>query len=289
MALYSRHLARHGLTAAQILLTREDFSDRGRYLNARNTLLALLRMKAVPIINENDTVATEEITLGENDRLSALVGNLVEAQLLILLTDVEGLILKEPGQRREVVPTVAEITEDTYECVWERKQTGLTVGGMRSKIMAAEIATAGGQSAIIANGSETDIIVRLLKGEELGTFFPARAAPIRGRKRWLGQAAIPKGKVIVDDGARAALMERGKSLLPIGIVSVSGNFGAGELVSICAADGKEFARGLTNYPSAELLQVKGLRSSEIRQTLGSCPYDEAVHRDNLVVARSKDG
>ena len=285
MGLYSHHLADHGLNSAQLLLTREDFSERHRYLNARNTILSLLRMGAVPIINENDTVSTEEITFGENDTLSALVGGLVEAQLLILLTDVEGLVRKDAGQAQEVVKTISKITPETYKCVWEKKKSSLTVGGMESKLKAAEIATEAGQSVIIANGNEPDIVPRLLKGEELGTFFPAKEEPIRGWKRWLGRAAILRGKVTVDDGATDALVERGKSLLPAGVVGVTGDFEAGELVSICTASGREFARGLSNYSSADLLRIKGLQCSEIRRVLGYCPYDEAVHRDNLLVLK----
>ena len=283
MAFYSHHLADHGLNSAQLLLTREDFGERPRYLNARNTILSLLKMGAVPIINENDTVSTEEITFGQNDTLSALVGRLVEAQLLVLLTDVEGLVQKGAGGGHEVIGTIEKITEETYNCVWERKTSELTVGGMRSKLMAAEIAMEGGQSVIIADGNEPDVVLRLLEGEELGTFFPAGAEPIRGKKRWLGRAAISKGKITVDDGARDALIQRGKSLLPSGIVEVTGSFEAGELVSICTAKGEEFARGLSNYSSADLLRIKGLQCSDIRRVLGYCPYDEAVHRDNLLV------
>jgi len=286
MAFYSRHFSVHGLKSAQLLLTREDFSERHRYLNARNTILALLKTDSIPVINENDTVSTDEITFGDNDKLSALVANLVEAQLLILLTDVKGLVQKGAGRAREVVGTVEKITEETYNCVWDGKKSGLTVGGMGSKLMAAEIATEGGQSVIIADGNEPDIVLRLLKGEELGTFFPAGAEPIRGRKRWLGRAAISKGKVIVDDGARDALVQRGKSLLPSGIVEITGGFEAGALVSICTAKGEEFARGLSNYSSADLLRIKSLQSSAIRRVLGYCPYDEAVHRDNLLVLRN---
>jgi len=285
MAFYSRRLANHGLNSAQLLLTREDFGERRRYLNARNTILSLLRMDTVPVINENDTVSTEEITFGENDTLSALVGGLVEAQLLVLLTDVEGLVQKGRGKGHEVVKTIEKITQETYNCVWEEKASDLTVGGMRSKLTAAEIATEGGQSVIIADGNQRDIVPRLLKGEELGTFFPGREEPIRSRKRWLGRAAISKGKITVDDGAREALIQRGKSLLPSGIVGVSGSFEAGELVSICTANGEEFARGLSNYSSADLLKIKGVQCSDIERALGYCAYDEAVHRDNLLVLR----
>ncbi len=283
MRAWEAALARRGLTAAQILLTREDLRDRERYLNARNTLFALLRLGVVPVINENDTVAVEEIRFGDNDGLSALVAGLVDAGLLVLLTDQDGLYDRDPRQGpaqlvRLVLPGDAPAAA--------AKPGPLGSGGMDSKVRAGRSASEMGIAAVIASGLKPKALEAVLAGEEEGTWFVPEIRPLEKRKAWLAFASHPKGEVRVDQGAREALVGRGKSLLPSGVRALTGVFEAGDAVSL-TQDGREFARGLTNFSSRDLERIKGLKTSEVEAVLGHKPADEVVHRDNLALTGGK--
>jgi len=277
MGLYIQAFARRGLAAAQVLLTREDLNSRQRYLNARNALFALLQNRAVPVINENDTVAVDEIRVGENDTLAALVAALVEADLLVLLSDVQGL-LDEGGQ---VIPEVPDIARVAHLAGGPGSAVGS--GGMVTKLQAARIAARCGATTVITHGRRDGVICALLEGERLGTVFPPSEHRLRARKRWNAFGARPRGAIIINEGARRSLVEEGHSLLPAGIVAVEGRFQAGDLVRIEDEEGRELARGLTNYASQDLAAVRGLHTDEVANYLGACDFEEAVHRDNLVV------
>jgi len=269
---------------AQVLLTHEDLRQRARYLNARNTLLTLIRLGTVPIINENDTVSVEEIKLGDNDSLSAMVADLVQADLLLILTDIEGLYTADPC----IDPTatfLAEIPRVTpaIEAMGGMPNHAVARGGMFTKIQAAKKLAASGIPTIVANGFRPGIIAALLAGETLGTLFHPERRLWRGRKRWIVTTLRPRGALFVDEGAKAAVVSKGKSLLPSGILSVDGEFEFGDLVRCCDQSGKEFGRGLVNYPGREVRLIKGLHTSKIEATLGHKYCDEVIHRDNLVV------
>jgi glutamate 5-kinase len=282
---YERTLRQFGHHAAQILLTAEDIDHRLRYLNARNTILTLFEYGAVPIINENDTVSVEELqtTFGDNDRLAALVANLIQAPLLVLLSDVEGLYDGDPRQPgAKVIELVERFDESLFDLVRD-KQTGLSKGGMASKLRAARITTAAGGNVIIASGRQPGALRKILAGQPVGTLFLAQGPLITARKRWIGFSAQPRGSLILDPGACEAIRTQGRSLLAIGIVDVMGEFDRGDVVALCDADGRELARGLTNYSSQELQKIKGLRTTQIAQVLGQCPYDEVIHRNNMVL------
>jgi len=284
VAHYERHFGRHGLHAAQILLTREDFDDRQRYLNASNTLHALLDFPCVPVVNENDTISTDEIKFGDNDRLAALVAHMVRAELLVLLTSVPGLYAQRPGPQGEaaVLDVVESIDEDIEQLVYDEK-TPDGLGGMDSKLQAARIATQAGEAAVIADGRDPEILDQLVSGEAVGTLFVPRAEPLSSYKRWLRFTSRPRGTLQVDEGARRALIERGKSLLPIGVSRVEGEFEPGDVVRVVGPDGTEVARGLANYSGEEMRRIKGCQSSEIERILGHRDYDEVIHRDNLAL------
>lgn len=285
---YDQALAPFGSYAAQVLLTADDLNHRTKYLNARNTLLAALRLGATPIINENDTISTEELatTFGDNDRLAALVSTLLQAELLILLSDVAGLYDRDPSDpEAAIVPTVSRIDDAIWGLVRDKK-SGLSKGGMASKLEAARIVTTSGGSCIIASGKEPAVLQRILACHSEGTLFLPQGGGVVSRKVWLGFSSKPLGKLLLDDGACKAVCERGSSLLAAGIQDVQGSFERGDVVSLCDAQHKEIGRGLTNYTSDELLQIKGLRSDRIQQVLGACPYGEAIHRDNLMVTGS---
>jgi glutamate 5-kinase len=281
---YEECLVRHGIPTAQLLLTAGDFDNRARYLNARNTLFTLLDWGCLPIINENDTVSVAEIRWGDNDHLAAMVTNLIRAPLLVLLTNVDGLFSADPGidPSATVVQTVPSIDAAVLEKAGSTKST-LGSGGMRSKLRAARLATAAGETVIMANGSTPGILDAIFSSEPVGTLFLPHASSLPSWKRWLGYTAQPRGRVIVDAGARRAVEKQGRSLLPIGVVQVSGPFHKGDVVSICDPDGVEFARGLTNYASGPADKIRGLRTDQIAEVLGACPYEEVVHRDNLAV------
>ena len=286
---YNKALAAHGLSAAQVLLTAEDLRDRTRYLNVRNTLLAVFRVGAVPIINENDTVSVEElqISFGDNDRLAALVTNLLRAPLLVLLSDVEGVYDRhplEPGA--QVLSTITNLAAARGELVHDTLQVGglrLSTGGMASKLRAAGIAASAGENVIIAAGRRPDVLTDVLAGEEVGTLILPEGRSIDSRKRWIGWSARPAGKLTLDDGARAAVVAQGRSLLAVGVRGVEGDFVKGDVVSLCDVAGTEFARGLINYAAPEMEKIAGQSTERIADLLGHCPYDEVVHRDNLVL------
>lgn len=280
MRAYEKALARYDLHAAQLLLTRSDVDHRVRYLNIRNTLANLHELNAIPIINENDPVAVDEIRFGENDVLSALVCNLVEADALIILTVVDGLLAEG-----ELVEMVDAVDSKVYSLVSGSKST-LGSGGMMTKLQAMQMVTDAGSIAAIANGRVRNVLLRLLDGERLGTVFVPARSRMSARDRWIRLVARPTGTVTIDAGAAKALCASGKSLLPIGVVEITGRFERGDIVRIVNAAGDELARGLVNYSAGELDKIKGLRSSKIMQVLGQAPYDEAVHRDNLVLTGS---
>ena len=283
---YDSMFAEEGVVAAQALLTRRDLSDRLSYLNARNTLLAMLHYRVVPVINENDTVALEEVAesrIGENDTLAALVANLVDAQMLFLLMTRDGLFSADP----DVQPDAQLIRRvDHIDATVESYAGGAAIrgsGGMVTKISAARLATAGGTDVVIANGLEPNVIVRLAQGEEIGTFFPANADRLESRKRWILSGLSIRGSVIVDDGAARAIRERNTSLLPAGVRDITGAFERGEPVEIVSAESRRIACGITNYSSQELLAIRGAKSGDIVSILGHDYGAEAVHRDNLVL------
>lgn len=282
---YDRSLRAYRRHAAQILLTADDLDDRTRYLNVRNTILTLLEYGAVPIINENDTVSVEELqtTFGDNDRLAAMVTNLIRAPLLILLSDVDGLYDGDPqSEGARLIPTITKLDESIFALVRDRL-TGLSKGGMASKLAAARIATMAGENVIIANGRTPGTLRRILAGETVGTLVVAHGLSIPSWKRWIGFTAQPRGHLVLDHGARQAIEKQGRSLLAIGVLDAAGNFNKGDVVSLRDASGIEFARGLSNYGCAEVLKIKGLKTEAIAAALGHCPYQVVVHRDNIAV------
>jgi glutamate 5-kinase len=280
---YDRTLRKHGRRAAQVLLTADDLDHRIRYLNVRNTLLMLLQLGAIPIINENDTVAIDELmtTFGDNDRLAAMVTNLLRAPLLIILSDVEGLYDGDPADpSSRVISVVTQLDQRTLALARDRR-SGLSKGGMASKLAAARIVTQAGENMIIASGSRPGVLADVFQGREVGTLILAQGKTISPWKRWIAFSAKPRGQVMVDAGARTAIAQQGKSLLAIGIQSVQGPFDKGDVISICDGLGNEFARGLTNYRHAEIELIRGLPSDQIGQRLGHRQYEEVIHRDNL--------
>jgi len=281
--LYDDALRKHGLHAAQLLLTANDFKSRRRYLNVRNTLYTLFEYGAVPIVNENDTVAVEEITLGDNDQLAAMVTNLLPAPLFVILSVVDGLFSGDPGDPASRVIPLVDHWDDHLLGLASPTRSTRGSGGMQSKLQAVRNATAVGENVIIANGKRPGVIDEILAGKEVGTLFLAKGAAIPAWKRWIGYTVRPKGTFVVDDGARKAVESAGKSLLAIGITAVDGAFGKGEVVSLRDQSGGEFARGLTNYNSEDAAKILGQRTPEITKTLGRLPYAEVIHRDNLVV------
>jgi glutamate 5-kinase len=281
---YEWAFKQHQQRVAQVLLTHEDLRHRARYLNARNTLLTLIRLGTVPIINENDTVSVEEIKLGDNDSLSAMVADLVQADLLLILTDIEGVYTADPCLDPTAI-FLAEIPRVTpaIEAMGGLPNHAVARGGMFTKIQAAKKLAASGIPTIVANGFRSGIIAALLAGESHGTLFHPERRLWRGRKRWIVTTLRPRGAVFVDEGAKTAVVSKGKSLLPSGILSVDGEFEFGDLVRCCDQAGFEFARGLVNYPGHEVRLIKGLHTSKIEPTLGHKYCDEVIHRDNLVV------
>lgn len=286
MNAYDRLFAQHGIVTAQTLLTRRDLADRLSYLNARNTLLALLQYRVVPVVNENDVVAVEELEesrIGENDTLSALTANLVDADLLAILMTREGLFTADPkvAPDAELVKRVERI-DATVEA-YAGDSEGAGTGGMVTKLKAARLATAGGTDVVLASGTEPDIVVRLAHGEEAGTLFPASGDRLESRKRWILSGLSTRGSVVVDDGAARALRERNTSLLPAGVREVCGEFARGDTVRIVSAEGRDVACGITNYDSGDAFAIRGVRSDRIAEILGHDYGTELVHRDNLVL------
>ncbi len=284
MAAYEDCFRRHGYHAAQILLTAGDFDNRTRYLNVRNTILTLFEWGCLPIINENDTVSVAEIKFGDNDHLAAMVTNLIRAPLLILLTVVDGLYQGDPNTDRNAkLLTTVETIDETITALAGESTSTLGTGGMKSKLRAARLATAAGECVIMANGARPGVLDELMAGQPVGTLFLPQGGALESRKRWIGLTAQPKGRYLVDAGAAKAVREKSRSLLPIGVIDVVGDFGKGDLVAISDADGTEFARGLTNYSAADARKIMGQRSEEVARLLGPQTYEEVIHRDNLVI------
>lgn len=281
---YETRFAGHGIKTAQILLTHADLADRERYLNARNTLIEILRLGCVPIINENDTVVTDEIKVGDNDTLGALVTNLVEADAFVILTDQKGLYTADP--RKD--PTAEFVAQAVAGDPALEKMAGgaastLSKGGMITKILAAKRAARSGAATIIALGREKDVLIRLSQGEAIGTELSPRRAPMHARSQWLADHLRCEGRVILDAGAAAALLKRKTSLLPVGVKAVEGDFVRGDVVACTDEKGVEIARGLANYASSEIRMIKGKHTEEIEGVLGYCAQPEFIHRDNLVM------
>lgn len=277
---YARLFARRGLTAAQILLTQDDFLRRRQYVNARNTLQRLLTAGVLPVVNENDTVGTEEIRFGDNDRLAALVAVMVGADLLVLLSDVDGIYTRDPRRGRGRL--LDEVT-DPIEVRASGPGTRSASGGMASKLDAARIATMGGTGVVVANAARRGVLRRILEGEPLGTWLPPRGGRKQARKAWIAFASGPRGRIRVDAGAERAVRQDGRSLLAAGVVGVEGEFAPGDPVEVAGAAGRAFARGIANYSSSELPKIAG-RSTKDLTSLPGGPYDrEVIHRDELVV------
>jgi len=284
MKTYTELFSERGVIAAQVLVTRDDFNDRVRYLNARNTMHTLLRLGCVPVVNENDTVATEEIRFEENDTLSALVAACADADLLLNLSDVEGLYDGDPRTDTgcKLISEVPEVTPD-IEALAGGTRGLCGSGGMRSKVEAAKIATNSGTRMVIALASRENVIADAVAGKDVGTRFLCSAVGLNHRKRWIAFASRVKGSIAINEGARKMLTERGKSLLAAGIVDCEGEFEVGDLVSVVDESAEHIARGLANYSSSEIAQIRGKRSSEIEKILGHKDFDEVIHRDNLVL------
>lgn len=284
MQQYETVFAPLGITVAQVLLTQEDLRERKRYLNARHTFHTLLRYRVIPIVNENDTVAVEEIRFGDNDTLAALVACLIDADLLILLTDMDGFYTADPRKSPDarLISEVSEITPEIEELAGGRGSV-LATGGMETKLQAARIATGAGIPMVIASGMQEGILNAVIRGKEVGTLFLPREDRMQARKRWIAFNSPVQGKIYVDRGAASAISKRGKSLLPSGIIGVEGAFEMGNVVSVVDPDGKEIARGISNYSSADVELIKGRNTQEIKAILGYKDYDEVIHRDNLTV------
>ena len=282
---YQAGFARHGLACGQVLLTPGDVVDRVRYLNARHTFDRLLELGAVPVVNENDTVATDELRFGDNDRLAALVASMLHAQLLVLLSDVDGLY---PTRPTGDVPAAQPIDQVTDFAALDAQVTGpagtdVGTGGMASKLEAARIATFSGAHAAIANARRPDVLVDVVAGEHIGTWFPPSRRRPESRKLWIAFAPVPQGRIVVDDGAVRALVERGSSLLAAGIVDVQGTFVAGDAVDVVGPDASVVARGLTTYATEDLRQIRGRSTESLAADLGAAYTREVIHRDSLVV------
>lgn len=281
---YEKAFSRYHKKVAQILLTGDDLNNRRRYLNARNTLCMLLSWQVVPIINENDTVMTEEIQFGDNDNLAAMMTLLMDADILVNLTDIGGLYTKDPrtDSDAEFIPLVSAIKENIKKFAGDIPGA-LGTGGMLSKINAAKKVTAAGIPMVIANGGQPDILKKLFIGKEVGTFFVPNKKKLKSRKCWIAFTLKPKGIISVDEGAAIAILKRGKSLLPSGIVDVEGEFSIGAPVELKKSAGETLGTGLVNYSSADIRKIMGLKSYEIEKHLGNKPYDHVIHRDNLAI------
>jgi glutamate 5-kinase len=283
MHLYDQFFEFHGITSAQVLLTRADVSERQRYLNARNTLLELCERGVVPVINENDVVASEELRVGDNDTLSGLVANLIDADLLVLISDIPGLYTADPeiDESAQLITEIRTITPEV-EAYAGASRSRLGTGGMATKLAAAKLATAAGAEVRIVDGRERDVLIRVLSGEQMGTRFLPRTDPIEGRKRWILSGMGRVGRMQVDAGAARALLEQGASLLPAGIVTVESTFERGDPVDIAGEHGNRIARGIANYAGADVIRILGLRSARIEEVLGYSYGNYVVHRNDLV-------
>ncbi|MBN1363740.1 MAG: glutamate 5-kinase [Syntrophaceae bacterium] len=286
MRVYSKAFEKNGLYVAQILLTLSDVTDRQRYLNIRNTLSTLMEWGIIPIINENDTVAVDEIKFGDNDNLAAMIANVIEADLFINLTSIDGLYDTNPlvSKKAKLIRVVSEFSEEIEAAATEETSSNGT-GGMKSKYLAAKKVTAIGIPCIIAPGKREKVLVDIMAGKEIGTLFLPMADRLNSKKYWIAFTLRPRGKLVIDDGAGKALTEKGKSLLPSGIIGVEGNFNLGDAVNCVSRDGTILAKGLVNFSSVEIDKIKGLKTNQISQILGHKDYDEVIHRDNLAITR----
>jgi len=284
MHTYEKLFGEYGQIVAQVLLTREDSVNRKRYVNSRNTLMSLLAMRVIPIINENDAVAVDELKIGDNDTLSAMVASIVDADLLIILSDIEGLYTDNPQNNPDarLVEEVTDITEE-IESLAGGPGSPTGTGGMYTKIQAAKIAVNSGVVMVIASGGRTGVIREIVNGVNLGTLFLPKENRLHIRKRWLAFGARVHGSVTVDKGCERAILKGGSSLLAAGIKAVDGAFEHGNTIGILTTEGREIARGITNYNAAEARRIMGVHTNEIAAILGSKPYDEVIHRDNLVL------
>ncbi len=284
---YDDCLRKFGYHAAQLLLTANDFKQRHRYLNVRNTLHTLFEYGVLPIVNENDTVSVDEIRFGDNDRLAALVTNLLDKPpLLVILSVIDGLFDGDPRlPTSKVVPLIEHFDDALFNFASLDKSSRGT-GGMQTKLEAARIATAVGRPVIIANGRDPKILDRILAAEQVGTLFLPQGPAVSARERWIGYNVVPHGKYVLDEGASRAIVQKGRSLLAIGIKSIHGSFDKGQIVSLVDLEGRELGRGLTNYSSVDAARIAGKRTDEFAQVFGNIPYAEVIHRDNLVVTFS---
>jgi len=281
---YEAHFRARSLQTAQILMTHADLADRERYLNARSTLMTLLGLRVVPVINENDTVVTDEIKVGDNDTLGALVANLVEADLLVILTDQTGLFDADPRAHPEArLVTLGTAGDAALEAMAGGAGSAIGRGGMLTKVLAAKRAARSGANTVIASGREPDVLLRLVRGESLGTCLLASTGVLTARKQWLADHLQTRGRLVVDAGAARAVRQQGKSLLPIGVVQVQGEFARGDVVACVDEVGRVIARGLVNYASGDARRILRRSSSEIEAILGFVEEAELIHRDNLVV------
>lgn len=281
---YKETFLARNYNVAQVLLTRDDLSNRRRYLNARNTMMTLLEYGVTPVVNENDTVVVEEIRFGDNDNLSALVTSLVEADLLIILSDVDGLYDSNPSENpdAELIPVIERVTAEV-EAMGGGSNGQLGTGGMATKIKAAKRAALSGVGTLIVNGRSPNILSRIFAGADVGSYFLPAQSKLTAKKHWIAFSKKPRGKLLLDEGAHQAVIKRNKSLLPSGIVGVEGGFERGDAVRLCDQDGREFARGVVSYSLAETLQIMGKQCAEIETLLGYKYRDEVVCRDDLVL------
>ncbi|HEY6010261.1 MAG TPA: glutamate 5-kinase [Nitrospirota bacterium] len=284
MWMYEKTFTSHGNKVAQVLLTREDLSNRTRFLNARNTLQTLLDHDVIHIINENDTVSVNEIKFGDNDNLSGMVVHLADADLLIILSDIDGLYTADPkvDPSASLIPLVEKISSEVERGAGDAR-TPIGTGGMRSKIMTAKKVGSYGVPMVIVNGKKNGVLPALFEGSDVGTLFLPKAEKQDSRKHWIAYTACTNGRITVDDGARDALMNKGKSLLPGGIVKIEGSFKIGDCVTCADRSGSAFARGLVKYASGDLDRIKGLKTAQIESVLGHKDYDEVIHRDDMVI------
>ena len=287
MHTYEKAFEKKGLMVAQILLSHDDLGNRRRYLNAKHTIEALLEKGVIPIINENDSVTVEEIKIGDNDSLSATVACLVDAQLLIILSDVEGLYDRDPSlknktEKAQLISHVSKVNED-IERIAGKSKNRLTVGGMLTKVQAAKKTMSFGIPTLVVNGLDEMVIENIFAGKEVGTLFWSGKGKIRDRKHWIAHTLKPAGTLTIDEGARKALVERGKSLLPAGLIKVKGDFEFGNALTLLDESGKEIGRGLVNYNSRDLERIKGMKTSAVRNLMEESFYEEVIHRDDLVI------
>lgn len=281
---YEQLFNQYGRVVGQVLLTRGDFAMRKRYLNARNTLSALLKYGVVPIINENDTISVDEIRVGDNDRLSALTACLVDSDLLVILSDIDGVYSSDPRDNSDasLIPVIKDL-EAEMDVVGDSCGSRFGTGGMKTKFQAARIVTSSGIPMVVANAAQPSILQRIVKGEQVGTLFLPGTHKLHTKKRWIGFGSDTKGRVFVDAGAEAALVYGGKSLLPSGVVGTEGTFESGSVVSVVGTEGREIAKGIVSYSSAEIERIKGKHSGEIEKILGYKGFAAIIHRDNLTV------